>query len=892
MTNKTPDEMAVNQAVVDGTPLPSVIARRSDGIILCFNTDYAELVGIKAANIVGRNVADCHLDRADWGRILENLASGAPIREQRLAIQSATGETVWAVVAAKMLGRLDEPAIICSYFDISEEARRASTAETRLIGAIEQFSQAVVLFDAEDRLVASNQQWRSFSDKVMEATKVGTSWKDYFRALLKAGVFPEAIGQEDAWLEERARLRHDSEGPIEVRRSDGMWTLVNDQKLPDGSTLSIATDITKQKHAEEALQEREQRFRDFTSAGSDWFWETDANHRFTEAWLGETIYPESQRPQSLGKTRYENTTERDREAHPEKWQSHLDDLENHRPFRDFDYPIDFPDRRRYWVRTGGVPVFDKAGEFMGYRGVAANITATLDAEERARTEQQQLASAIDSITDMIAVWDPNAKLVVANRSFFMLHEEMNIQPYTGMSYEEYIRSVVAAGMYPELEGREDEHVKKRLREHHNPGPSIEIGLFTGARIIITNYLIPKGGLVIIATDITELKTIEKDREALREQLHQAQKMETIGTLAGGIAHDFNNILAPILGHAEMALDKVKPSDPSHIHLESIENAALRAAELVQQMLTFSRHDNEERRRIDLVPIVAEALNLFRAAVPATIDIEERLDPTCPPILANSGQIHQIILNLCTNAAQAMSEGQGSIKVSLSPAIVDTDSTLGIGAGFYAELCVTDNGPGIDAVTQARIFDPFFTTKDAGKGTGLGLSVVHGIVLGIGGHIAVDSAVGRGARFTIHLPALESTVKQTEKQAPLPVGGRERILLIDDETAMIEMGEQMLGSMGYHVQAFTNGLDALAAFGAAPEQFDLAITDKTMPDMTGEALAEKLLRIRGDLPIIMVTGFGSSSSSRNHHAGISDLVSKPFTRSALDQAIRKTLGPRN
>ena len=1018
-----PDAMAVQQAIVDASPLPSVIVRCSDGAILCANQGYIELLGLAPRTVLDGNVVDGHADADEWAAIVEHLESAEPVCGLRAAIKTSGGATVSTAVAAKLLTHAGEPAVICSYFDISEQKQiekslqvseqrfrdfsqagsdwfwefdinhrfntyysnvtkppdewgitryerasledresnpekwrrhlrdldahrpfrdfvysikdsgksrlwvrtsglpvfdeagkfagyrgtgtditnqvkaeqRARSAETRLFDAIERFSGSVVLFDADDCLMVANRKWREFNEKVAAATETGANWTDYFRALLDAGVFPDAIGREDEWFEQRAEMRRDPKGPQEFRRSDGGWVLIDDLRLPDGSTLSVATDITKQKSAEEALRESEQRRLDFAQAGSDWFWETDAEHRFLEAGKGDVIRPTSPAHPSIGNTRYENASPWDRARDPEKWKDHLRDLNEHRPFRNFEYAFDAPDGIRHWLRISGVPVLDKADKFTGYRGIATNITDEINTEERAKSAQQRFASAIENISDMIAVWDADMKFVVANKSFFAIHDTVNVRPHVGMDYAEYIRAVVYAGMYPEIQGREDEYIGQRIHQHGHPSPPVEITLLSGARKMISNYPMPDGGLVIIATDVTELKAAEAERENLREQLRQSQKMETIGVMAGGIAHDFNNILSPILGHAELTLDRLTPDDPIRGHLESIQSAAVRAAELVQQMLTFGRQGHEERKPIELVPIVTEALRLIRAAIPSSIEIRERLDPACAMISANPGQIHQIVLNLCANAAQAIGQKSGAIDVTLAPFTVDAElasKTVDAIAGDYVQLSVKDDGPGIDAVTRARIFDPFFTTKAAGQGTGLGLSVVHGIVTGLDGHINIDSAPGLGARFDIRLPALAPSAAPAEQPQVLPVGGGERIFLIDDEPAIAKMAKDMLAPMGYQVEAFTSSLDALAAFDAAADTVDLVITDKTMPEMTGDDLARKLREIRGDIPIIMVTGFGGTSIIEDHNRGIiSDVVKKPFSRRTLDQAIRRALdGP--
>ena len=379
-----------------------------------------------------------------WRRHLRDLDAHRPFRDFVYSIKDSGKSRLW--VRTSGLPVFDEAGKFAGYrgtgTDITNQVKaeqRARSAETRLFDAIERFSGSVVLFDADDCLMVANRQWREFNEKVAAATETGANWTDYFRALLDAGVFPDAIGREDEWFEQRAEMRRDPKGPQEFRRSDGGWVLIDDLRLPDDSTLSVATDITKQKSAEEALRESEQRRLDFAQAGSDWFWETDAEHRFLEAGKGDVIRPTSPAHPSIGNTRYENASPWDRARDPEKWKDHLRDLNEHRPFRNFEYAFDAPDGIRHWLRISGVPVPDKADKFTGYRGIATNITDEINTEERAKSAQQRFASAIENAggtSDMIAVWDADMKFVVANKSFFAIHDTVNVRPHVGMDYGE------------------------------------------------------------------------------------------------------------------------------------------------------------------------------------------------------------------------------------------------------------------------------------------------------------------------------------------------------------------------------------------------------------------------------------------------------------------------
>lgn len=395
-------------------------------------------------------------------------------------------------------------------------------------------------------------------------------------------------------------------------------------------------------------------------------------------------------------------------------------------------------------------------------------------------------------------------------------------------------------------------------------------------------------------DITALKKAEEDNHQMAEQLRQAQKMEAIGTLAGGVAHDFNNILAAILGYTELTLLHSDRDAKSKKHLEGILTAVERAKKLVNQILTFSKKGEEYHSPIKIDEVILEAINLLKKTLPATISFKLDIDSDLATVMADPTQIHQVIMNLCTNAYHSMPNYTGTINVSLKQTYVDSVAAgkkTNLHPGRYNLLTVADTGAGIPAEIIDRIFEPFFTTKGQAQGTGMGLAVVHGIVQNHGGAIGITSVVGKGTTFEIFFPVKLEQIKNRQKKDPEPISkqGTERILWIDDEAILAELGKESLQAYGYTVTSTTSPIDALNIFKAAPQSYDLIITDQTMPEMTGNILAEKILDIRPDTPIIICTGHSALlNEDKVKKIGAKALLMKPLTVNILIREVRKIL----
>ena len=394
------------------------------------------------------------------------------------------------------------------------------------------------------------------------------------------------------------------------------------------------------------------------------------------------------------------------------------------------------------------------------------------------------------------------------------------------------------------------------------------------------------------SDISDRKQAEAEQEKLQAQLRQSHKMEAVGTLAGGIAHDVNNILGIIIGNAELAMLDLPDQDPVQLYMQEILEAGHRAKDIVRQLLSFSRKSEEDRKPINLIPIVKESLKLMRASTPANIEIRQNIPDHCHTISGDLTQIHQIMINICTNASHAMQAGGGTLDIRIEDIVLKNWKSTGdftLPPGKYVKLSISDTGHGMLPEMLEHIFNPYFTTKEVGKGSGMGLAVVHGIVKNHQGAIAVTSKPNIGTTFDIFFPAVEASAEQEIKiEVDLP-RGNERILLIDDEEALVNAGRQRLQKLGYTVESRTDPYDALDLFQKSPDNFDIIISDLTMPRISGDELIRKILKIRPDVKAIICTGYNETlNEEKVSQIGIDALLIKPVNSHQLAVTVRNIL----
>lgn len=645
-----------------------------------------------------------------------------------------------------------------------------------------------------------------------------------------------------------------------------------------GGIVISSEDITKNKHSEEALRESEERFRQVAESVGDWIWEVD------ETGLYRYCSPAVEKILLYSKEELEGQAYFFDlflpEVREDLKQQALGIFARKEQFRDFvNYNIR-KDGKIAILETRAVPMLDGDGNLRGYRGVDRDIT-----EQRRMLEtQKMLATALEQGADAVVVTDVAGNIEYVNSAFeqstgYMREEVLGKNPrllksgvHSDAFYSDLWTTVTSGKVW-----------RSRMVNRRKDATTMV------CQSVIAPVRDEKGNIIRyvgVNRDMTE-------SELLQERLAQSQKMEAIGTLAGGIAHDFNNMLFAMTGFTELAMESLPRDSDIHADLERVLDAGKRAGQMVKQILTFSRHATPEKSPLDLSPIVKEGLKFLRASIPSTIEIRQNVHQNPGRVFGDPTQIHQILMNFCTNAAHAMRDTKGVLSVELAGMELDGEDTAlypDLVPGKYVRLTVTDTGHGIPPELRDRIFDPFFTTKAMGEGTGLGLSVVHGIVKAHGGSISFYSEVDKGTTFHVYLPVIEEERPEEDKvRTDWTPTGNERVLFVDDEPLLAEMGLRILEPLGYRVEVKTSPIPALESFRSNPQHFDLVITDLTMPKMTGKELASELRKIRPDIPIILCTGFNESLGDESlKEAGIAALLGKPILKRQIAKTVREVL----
>ncbi|MBI9075490.1 MAG: PAS domain S-box protein [Desulfatibacillum sp.] len=660
----------------------------------------------------------------------------------------------------------------------------------------------------------------------------------------------------------------------------------------------IGTPMEELAFAERDLTEERERHAALLQATGDWIWEVNLQGAVTYSTPSVFDITGYAAEELMGKDLASILTPKGEENFLEQ---HIRSVcFNGRPFQGREISVSHKDGRPLFVDISGLPIVDSTGQPTGVRGVTRNITNHQWAKEALRKSEEKYRSFIESAPIGMMISDTNGHITYGNRKLVEI-TGYGVAEWQGRSYIEMV--------YPEDYGIIVENRTRAIRTL-DPVDPFEIRVYNSKGELIWLRLIPHSvykadgqGNTVVAyfqnfiEDITASKNAREEKKRLEQQLSQTHKMEALGTLAGGVAHDFNNILYPIIGYTEMTLAEVSQYPFAAENLEEVLQAAKRAQKLVNQILAFSRDTEEKLRPIRIQPVLEDVLSLVRPSLPANVLVKREIQKTGGVVMADPTRLHQVVMNLCTNAYQSMGDLGGVLSITLDQCVItrqDLPEYPQLTAGNYVRLTISDNGAGMDEATKERIFEPYFTTKAVGKGTGMGLAVVHGIVTKCKGAIKVDSAPGMGSSFTVLLPFINKTPGElpSRKSAPLPKG-TEHILLTYGERQILELSEKMFTRLGYTVAAFTSGKEALQAFCNNSGAIDLVLANAALEDMTGEMLIEKVLTIRPDLPSILISSLSEESTEDGSNSSqISKLIAKPLDIIKVAMGIRKVLDGKN
>ncbi len=875
----------------------------NDGIFLSDGTGFvdcnqrgADMHGLAREDVIGRSPADLSPERQPDGRLSSEVAAekilaalnGEPQSFQWQSLRS--DGLIWdaeiALNRVEIGGSVLLQALVRDITDRkrAQEAVRKSEAVLRSLLEATPVGVGLLVDRVFVKVNAALCRVTGYSEQEMVGMSTRILYPDD-EAFIRVGrELYEQMGKTDLGVLESCLKRKD--GAI----IDVLLCLspLDPMDAAAGVTATVL-DITERKRAENELRETERKLRTLVDNIPDGIARFDANCRHLlvnlaiakdfgvtpEHFIGKTVLeshaPENDAPhrvlESLIKRVFEEGTANSVELQ-------CVTLEGSR-YRDFLH----------------VPERDESGKVVSVLGITHDITERKRAEEQLKASESMLRSvfratpvgiaftvdrAIMSVNDSMCELTGYSEQELVGKSVRQLYQTQDEYEY------------VARELYSRIMEKGRTSVEARIRR--KDGTTIYV-ILTAAMLRAED---PSAGRIVTIQDITERKLAEKEREALEGRLRQAQKLEAIGTLAGGIAHDFNNILTPIIGYTELALTMVQEEDRLSHNMRQILLSANRAKDLVTQILTFSRKTKQEHRPVQVSLIIKEALKMLRSSLPSTIEIRQAIDVDAmdSATMADPTHVHQVLMNLCTNAAHAMRAKGGTLTISMENVEIGQRTGRQIPdmePGPYLMLSVADTGHGMDETLRQRIFDPYFTTKGPDEGTGLGLAVVYGIVKSLSGAIAVSSEPGKGANFDVYFPRVKKIQgPATELSEPLPTG-HGRILVVDDEKSIVDLVKEMLETLGYEAVPRYSSSDAIEAFRARPESFDLVITDMTMPHMTGIDLAKEILLIRPHTSIILCTGFSDTVDKNEMKLlGVKELLMKPVSMRDMAVAVNKIL----
>ena len=868
------------------SPSAIAISALGTGRIIDMNEGFERLSGYRREELVGRTGDELGFwfPPGDRVRVLAELKAKGAVRSMQIQARNRNGEIRPFLMSAEVVEIGGESCLVIIGQDLTDRMR----AEMALRESEEKFATA---FRASPRPLAISEAATGRYVEVNDAfVRLIDSTRDQLigRTSAALGVWESPLAREE-WL---TRLQRDGsvrDLELGIRALSGRQVVVrcSSENIEVAGTpciLTILEDITEQRRTEQALRESEARVASAFRASPDSMAIADAEtNRYLEINEGfERLFGYT-RAEVIGHSPLElkiladpGDAERLRAVLAAEGRVHNSEVE----------VLTKSGQRRTILHS--VEPIQVSGRNCLLR-VSHDITVSKEAVEALRDSEKKFATAFRA--------SPMALTIVELATGRFIEVNYAFERISGYSRDEAIgRTTLELGLWSPADRAA--HVARMERDGFVRGMLLTFRVRGGREVVMNSSaeIIMLGGqrcLLTVLEDVSEQRRAELRQATLEAQLRQNQKLEALGTLAGGIAHDFNNILTAIVVNQELALMDSHDPEAVRQRLAEIGQASNRAKELVRQILTFSRQQQHERTRQYLQTTVSEALSLVRASLPATIEIIQDLAPDAPAVLADAGQVHQIVMNLCTNAAHAMRDKPGCLAVRLGGRVLDQaacDNRPPLRPGLHAMLTIADTGHGMEPAVLARIFEPFFTTKGPGEGTGLGLPMVHGIMRDHEGAIFVESQRGIGTTFELFFPAAEpeATIATPACDEPILRGRGESVLVIDDEPAICAAVGAMLGKLGYRVETFCDPQEGLARFQSAPHAFDLVLTDRTMPRLTGPELIAAARRLRPRVPALLMSGLNEPEDDA---AGGYDFVSKPLDIALLSQVVRRVLDAR-
>lgn len=761
--------------------------------------------------------------------------------------------------------------------NLKQALEEVSKARSMLEHALNSTSEGFALFDREDRLVICNDVYRQIYKSHADAIVPGATLEEILRVGLSRQAFPDAIGVEEIWLADRMEAHRQDRSKLEQQVGD-RWLLISEQRTQDGGTVGVRTDITELKRKERELRDSEKKFRDFTVTASDWVWETDTQHRIAYTNMQKIEEVNLDLSTLIGRRRDEFTAE---DIDTAKWRKHYQILDDHEPFKNFQYQVAMEDNAIRTLAVSGVPIFDDYGTFLGYRGTGRDITDFIENRERFRVAFESVTVGIIFADEngMIEGFNPEAEKIFGYQADEISGQNVSIlmPDPDHANHDRYIKNYLG-GRDPQIIG-----IGREVKGKRKDGNIFPMNLGIAEMNV-------QGRRHFIAS-ITDL-TVE---HALEHQLRRSQKMEAIGQLTGGVAHDFNNLLGIIIGNLDLARRQIDDISPVTKFIGKAMTAADRGAILTRRLLNFSRQAPEENAAIIVNDVLCDLQELIGKSITSSIAVHLELAENILPVRLNQGDFEDAMINLAVNARDAMPDGgQLTIATKLITVIDGLQNVVQrVPPGTYVELAISDNGIGMSSDIGDQIFQPFFTTKERGKGTGLGLAMVYGFVKRAGGYISVYSEIGIGTTFRIYLPVAEdeneTLLEQVANIEAEPSHGTETVLIVDDEPELAEIAAEVLAEYGYSTLLANSGKQALELLESHPET-TILFTDVIMPGgMNGMELGDKAREMRPDLAVLTCSGFTADVlQKRAADKPVYPLISKPYNNKELAIAIRNTL----